>query len=276
MGIEDPKSKKVVKAAVICICILLAFALRPFKIIGAGERGVVLHFGAVENVVLNEGLHFRMPIYTSIEVVDVKTQKLQGKAEAFSKDIQAVATELALNYHVRPELANKLWQEVGEMYVERLIDPAIQESVKAATAKFTAQGLVEERPKVKEEIKLELIKRLENYFAVDEFSIVNFDFSDEYEKAVEAKQVAQQSALKAENDLKRIKVEADQRIAEATAEAEAIKIQAQAITQQGGKDYVMMQWIKSWEKGGSKVPNIITSDKAGAFIFNVDANGKSN
>ena len=88
--------------------------------------------------------------------------------------------------------------------------------------------------------------RLEKYFAIDEFSIIDFSFSDEYEKAVEAKQVAQQSALKAENDLLRIKTEAEGRLAGARAEAEAIKIQAQAITQQGGKDYVQLKAIEKW------------------------------
>lgn len=137
------------------------------------------------------------------------------KALAYSKDIQTVESQLALNYHLKADEVNKLWQEVGDDYESRLIDPSIQESVKAATARFTAQELIEQRARVKDEIKTELFNRLGKYFVVDEFSIIDFSFSDEYEKAVEAKQVAQQSALKAENDLQRIKTEAEQRIAQA-------------------------------------------------------------
>lgn len=165
---------------------------------------------------------------------------------AYSKDIQTVESTIALNYHVKPEAVNKLYQEVGKGYQSRIIDPAIQESVKSATAKFTAQELIEQRPKVKEEIKVELLARLEKYFIVDEFSIINFSFSNEYENAIEEKQVAQQSALKAKNDLERIKTEAEQRVAEAEAEAKAIQIQAEAITQQGGKEYVNLKAIEKW------------------------------
>jgi regulator of protease activity HflC (stomatin/prohibitin superfamily) len=124
----------------------------------------------------------------------------------------------------------------------------VQESVKAATAQFTAQELIELRPKVKDEIRRHLAERLHaRHIVADDFSIVNFDFSDSYEQSVEAKQVAQQNALKAENDLRRIRVEAEQRIAQATAEAEAIRIQAEAIRSQGGSEYVQLQAIAKWD-----------------------------
>lgn len=221
--------KKITKWGVaIVIIIILIFILNPFVLVGAGQRGVVMNFGAVQDNIMGEGLHFRIPIVQQIEKIDVQTKKMQVKATAYSKDIQTVESQLVLNYHLKADVANKLWQEVGGYYESRLIDPAIQESVKASTAKFTAQELIEQRAKVKDEIKSELFNRLSKYIVVDEFSIIDFSFSDEYEKAVEAKQVAQQAALKAENDLQRIKTEAEQRIAQAKAEAEAIKLQSDA------------------------------------------------
>jgi regulator of protease activity HflC (stomatin/prohibitin superfamily) len=239
--------KRVFKIAVLLLLALIIFTiLNPIVIITAGHRGVVLTWGAVSDRVLGEGIHLRIPIMQKVAVIDVQTHKMNVDTLAYSKDIQTVTSKLALNYHVKPELVNRLWQNVGEDYVSRLIDPAVQESVKAATAKFTAQQLIEERPKVKDAIKQELFARLSAYFNVDEFSIVDFTFSKEYERAVEEKQVAQQQALKAENDLTRIKTEAEQRIAQATAEAEAIRIQAQAITQQGGRDYVQLKAIEKW------------------------------
>lgn len=227
------------------ICFLI-FA--PFKIIGAGERGITLRLGAVQDKVLEEGIHWRTPIVESVIAIDVQTQKIEVDAPSFSKDLQNVDTKIALNFHLDPQHVNKLWQEIGSDYADRIIAPAIQESVKAATAQFTAEQLVSERPKVKDEILIVLKGRLApRYISVDDFSIVNFTFSEAYEKAIEEKQVAQQQSLKAENELTRIKVEAQQKIATAQADAESIKIQAQAVTQQGGKDYVQLQAIKRWD-----------------------------
>lgn len=234
------------KWIILAVALVLLIVLFPFKIINAGHRGIVLNGGRVETIV-EEGIRFKFPVFRKIIEIDVQTQKLETEALAYSKDIQTVTTKLALNYHLKPELVENLWNEVGNDFTSRLIDPAIQESVKAATAKFTAQELVEQRPKVKDEIKTELFNRMANYFVVDEFSILDFSFSDEYEKAVEAKQVAQQAALKAENDLKRIETESQQRVVQAEAEAKAIEIQAKAVTQQGGQDYVQLQAILKWD-----------------------------
>lgn len=228
------------------IALMVLLAINPMTIVGAGERGVVLHWGAVQDKTLGEGIHWVTPISEDVEKINVQTQKIEAETLAYSKDIQIVTIKLALNYHVKPELAAKMWQEVGKDFQSRLIDPAIQESAKSAAAKFTAQELVEQRPKVKDEIKTELLARMNTYFVLDEFSITNFDFSDEYEAAVERKQVAQQRAFEQENITKQVEEQAKQRVTEAKAEAEAIKIQAEAITQQGGRDYVQLKAIEKW------------------------------
>jgi len=229
------------------IVIVIITFLFAFTKVGAGERGVVLNWGAVQDVILDEGLHFKIPIYQKIKVLDVKTVKHEVQALSYSKDIQTVDATVALNYHLDPNGVGVLLQEIGTDFESRIIDPSIQESVKAATALFTAQELVSKRPEVKDAIRVELLKRLEGkHIVVDDFSIINFDFSDAYEQAIEQKQTAQQNALKAGNDLKRIQFEADQRVATATAEAEAIRIQAEAITQSGGKDYVNLKAVEKW------------------------------
>ena len=243
---ETTNNNKKIIISIVSGLALLLFIL-SFTVVGAGKRGVVLRLGSV-NRVLDSGLHMKLPFpIETVKKMDVQIRKIETDSSAYSKDIQTVTAKIALNYHLQPESVGLLYAEIGRDYAIRLIDPAIQESVKAATAKFTAQELIEQRPKVKEEIKLILADRLQGkYITVDDFSIVNFDFSDVYETAVEAKQVAQQEALKAENDLTRIKVEANQRIAQAEAEAQAIRIQAQAITQQGGEDYVRLKAIEKW------------------------------
>lgn len=244
----ENSEKRIIKWSITFVVLLIiVLFVNPFVLINAGHRGVVMNFGAVQDIVLEEGLHWRTPIVQRVKSMDVQTQKLEVITLAYSKDIQTVESEIVLNYSLKPDLVNKLYQEVGNDYEMRLIDPAIQESVKSATAKFTAQELIEQRAAVRDEIKAQLFERLSNYFVVTEFSITDFAFSDEYERAVEAKQVAQQSALKAENDLQRVKKEAEQRVAQAMAEAEAIKIQAQAITQQGGRDYVNLKAVEKWD-----------------------------
>jgi len=254
---------KLVKNVIFIFVLVITFAwLSPFVMIGAGERGIVTKFGAVQDKVLSEGIHFRTPIMEKVVKIDVKTQKTEVDAPSFSKDIQNVNTTIALNFHLDPKQVHRLWQEIGSDYEYRIIAPAIQESVKAATAKFTAADLVSERPRVKEEITQALIARLSpRYIVVDDFSIVNFDFADSYEHAVEEKQVAQQNALKAENDLKRISIEAEQRIAQAKGEAEAIRIQSEALKE--NKALIELEAVKKWDgqlpyymMGNSSVPFI--------------------
>ena len=246
------------------VMVAVIVCLSAFKKIDAGERGVILNWGAVQEDVLDEGLHFKIPIYQQIKVLDVKTVKYEIQAEAASKDVQVINTTVALNYHLDPAKVGKLWQEIGKDYESRIIDPAVQESIKAATARFTAQDLIVKRPELRNAIKEELLKKFEGrHLIVDELSIVNLDFSQQYNRAIEQKQVAEQNALKAENDLKRVEFEAEQRVAQAKAEAEAIRIQAEAITSQGGKDYVNLKAIEKWSGNlptqmipGSTVPFI--------------------
>ncbi len=242
----NPNYMKQIRTALIIFGLLVVImGLSPFVQVGSGERGVVTRFGAVQDKVLGEGLHFRIPVMEKVIKIDVKTQKVEVDAPSFSKDLQNVDTTIALNFHLDPTMVHRLWQELGAEYESRIIAPAIQESVKATTAKFTAADLVAERAKVKDEITHSLVDRLKTrYILVDDFSIVNFDFSDAYEHAVEEKQVAQQQALKAENDLRRIQIEADQRVAQAKGEAEAIRIQSAALKE--NQDLIKLEAVKKW------------------------------
>ena len=254
----EEKYKKFIKKGVMGLIILiLAIIFWPLTTIKAGERGIVLRFGAV-NRILESGLHLVLPIGEQIKMINVQTQKEQIDSGAASKDLQTVTAVVALNYHLIPEQVGNLWKTLGGDYKIRIIDPAIQESVKSATAKFTAEELITKRTEVKDLIKLSLTERLlKEFIIVDELSIVNFNFSKSFNEAIESKVTAEQNALTQKNKLEQIKYEAEQiivtakgnaeaRISNATAEAEAIKIQAQAITQQGGRDYVSLKAIEKW------------------------------
>ncbi|MFT6209841.1 MAG: regulator of protease activity HflC (stomatin/prohibitin superfamily), partial [Bacteroidia bacterium] len=152
-------------------------------------------------------------------------------AVSASSDLQDVALSVALNYHILPEKANVVYQTIGVEFKDRIIDPAIQEVMKAVSARYTAEELITKRPAVSAEMQSSLTKRLlSSNISVDAFSIVSFSFSEIFTDAIEAKQTAEQNALKAKRDLDRINVEAKQTIASATAEAEALRLQKMNIS----------------------------------------------
>ena len=220
--------KKVPKRLLVIIGAILVVLLffRPWVQIGPGERGVVLNFGAVQQNVFEEGLHFRIPVMQEIIRMDVKVQKAETDAAAASSNLQDVSSTVAINYHIIPDKANIVYQSIGIHFKERIIDPAVLEVVKAVTAKYTAEELITKRPAVSDAMKLSLTERLlAHNIAVDAFSIVGFSFSKIFMEAIESKQTAEQLALKANRDLERIKIEAEQKITAARAEAESLRLQ---------------------------------------------------
>lgn len=226
---------------------ILFLALSPFTVVGSGNRGVVTRLSAVTGEVLSEGFHWISPL-ESVTEMEVRVKKEETAASAASKDLQVVNANIAVNYHLDATKVALLFQEVGKDYGAKLIAPAVQESVKAATAQFTAEELITKREEVKDKIKFALADKLgKSYIVLDDVLITNFDFSAEFNKAIELKQTAQQDSLRAKNELEKVKIEAEQRVAQAQAEAEAIKIQAQAVTQQGGRDYVQLKAIEKWD-----------------------------
>lgn len=239
--------------------VVVLWLLNPFVIIGPGERGVVLNFGAVQKEVLGEGLHIRVPFMQRIVKVDVKMQKGEGQGDAASKDLQQVTTNVAVNYHLDPARVGETYQTVGNLdAVEtRIILPAVQESVKAATALYTAEELVSRRQEVRDQIRALLRERLgKNGVIVDEFSIVNFAFSREFANAIEAKTTAEQLKLKAMRDLERIRIEGEQKITGAKAEAEALRLQKENVTENLIKLRQIEMQQRAIEKWDGRLPQV--------------------
>ena len=229
----------------VTITIVLFFSV--FYIVHAGERGVLLTFGNPDMTAKTEGLHFKMPFIQHAVILDVKTLKYEADATAASEDLQTVTTKIAVNYHLTPENVPVLYKEIGINYQDRIIQPAVQEVLKASTAQFTAEELITKRNEVKEKIKELLKDRLgSRSIIVEDISITNFDFSEEFNKAIESKVTAEQNALAAKNKLAQIEYEAQQRVTQAKGEAEAIRIQTNAINSQGGENYIQMRAIDKW------------------------------
>ena len=235
------KGPKRLGLIILAVLLFLLF-LHPLVQIGPGQRGIVLNFGAVQKYVLGEGLHFRIPIMQRIVPTDVKVQKSVTSSAAASKDLQEVSSEVALNYHIMPDKVNLVYQSLGIHFKERIIDPAVQEVVKAVTAMYTAEELITKRPAVSDAMKTNLTERLlEHNIAVDAFSIVGFSFASAFTEAIESKQTAEQLALKALRDLDRIKIEAQQKITSARAEAESLRLQRANIS----KDLIELRKIEA-------------------------------
>lgn len=215
--------------AAVVVVVLVVFL--PFAVVPNGHRGVRLTFGSASNEVLSEGLHWRMPIMQTIYRMPVLIERSETDSEAASRDLQRVRTQVVLNYHVDPAQVVRVYRTIGafENIEPRIIDPTIQEAMKAVTALYTAEQLVTKRPEVSDRIRMAVSTRLQRHgVVVDEFAITNFKFSESFDSAIEAKTVAEQQKLKAERDLARIQVEAEQKVAEARGLAESQKLNAEA------------------------------------------------
>ena len=249
---QGPARKTVIRIAVAIVALILLFWLSPFGTIAAGERGVHLRFTAVTGKVFGEGLYFLIPLIETVQMMDVKVQKYEMKSDAASKDLQTVHSVVALNFHIDPERVANMYQDVGLQFGDRIIDPAMQEAIKASTAKFTAEELITKREMVRDDIKAQLTSRLSSRnIIVDEFNIVNFEFSKNFNDAIEAKVTAEQQALAAKNKLEQIKFEADQKIAEARGKAEAITIESNAL-----KSNPQILELRALEKWNGTLPQV--------------------
>ncbi|MGZ8428675.1 MAG: prohibitin family protein [Candidatus Deferrimicrobiaceae bacterium] len=264
-------SKRVGMGIAAVAVLLVLIIMNPFVKIDAGERGVMLNFGAVQGDVLGEGLHLRIPIMQKIVKMDVKIQKSETRSEAASKDLQDIKSVIALNYHIVPDKANWVYQNIGVAFKERIIDPTVQEAVKAVTAKYTAVQLIGERENVSTAIKDALSQKLADYnLFVDGFSVIDFSFSKKFTDAIESKQEAEQFALRAQRDLERIKIEAEQKVAQAKAEAESLRLQKGQIT----KEMIELRKIEAMREAIAKwngtVPNVLFSGGGASPLISLD------
>ena len=188
----------------------------------AGTRGVVLRFGAVTGRVLDEGLYFVTPFVNTVAIMDVKIQKHVSSARAASADLQDVSTEVTVNYRLDSAQVDSVYRDVRLAYVATLLTPAVEESIKSVTAEFQAEELITRRADVRDDIEATLKERVSGFgISIEAVSITDFQFSSIFSQSIEAKVVAVQSALEAENKLLEVEIEAKQVEARAKGEADA-------------------------------------------------------
>jgi prohibitin 1 len=219
--------------AVLIFIFVIAFF--PLVVVGAGQRGIVFNNASgIENRILNEGVHIRIPFLEAVTKVSVRVQKTDVKAEAASKDLQTVTTDIVVNWHMNAGRVNRIYQEVGneEAVEDRILAPAVNEVVKAATAQKTASEILSKRAELKRDIDQALSNRLKRYDVVlDDVSIVNVSFTPEFNKAIEAKQIAQQQAEQAKFLVEK-----------ARSESEANRVKQESITPQILQQRALEKW----------------------------------
>lgn len=269
----NSKVKKIIPiaAVIIVIAIILSFSI---VIVPAGSTGVVMTLGKVSDNVMQEGLHFKVPFVQNVAIISNKIQKQEVQANAVSKDLQTVESEIAVNYRVGLDSSANIYKNIGERYEEIVLLPAVQESMKSVSAKYTAEELITLRAQVGEEIKASLEEKVSEYgIVIEKFSIVNFDFSEEFNEAIEAKQVAEQNLIKTKTEQEQAIViaeaEAQKKLIAAQAEADAITAKAQAqadanklLAESLSDNVVEYEKIQKWD---GKLPTVTGSDALISF-----------
>jgi regulator of protease activity HflC (stomatin/prohibitin superfamily) len=248
-----------ITAIIIIIIAGGALSTMGFKRVPAGYRGVLLTWGKPEDKILGEGLNFVIPFIQSVELMNVQVQVAESTESAATNDLQEVSATVAVNFRLDPLAVNEIYRELRQDYVSRVIKPNIEESLKAATAQFKAEELITERL---------------HLFDIDVIavSLTDFQFSQSFAAAIEAKVTAEQSALEAKNKLEQIRFEAQQQVIQAEAEknatiaralgeAQAVIIEADAtaaaielITAQMTAEYAQYLWLTQWD---GKLPLVV-------------------
>ena len=245
-----------VASKVFFLLFLLALFACFCVIINAGERGVVMRFGAVQPEIFDEGIHFIVPLIYSVKKITVRIQSQEISAEASSKDLQDVYTDVALNWHIIPEKINLLFQQIGDeqSVINNIINPAVEEVLKAVMAMYTAEEIITKRGEVKQNVDRSLTERLSPYYVcVDDISLVHVHFSQRFSDAVEAKQVAEQEAKRAEFVALKASKEAEAKVNLARGEAEAQRLLRENLT----PELLERQAIEKWN---GELPFIVGGD----------------
>lgn len=249
----------------VSILISLTLVFGSFTTVQPGQKALIIRFGTIRKT-LDSGISLKAPLIDRVVKLDIQTQKLETEATAASRDLQNTTARIAVNYQLESGNEEKLYSTIGLNYETTILNPAVQESVKAATAKYTAEELITKREAVREDIKDNLKDRLNGrYILISDVNIINFEFSESFNQAIEAKVTAEQEALASKNKLEQTKYEAEQRVVQAKAEAEAIRIQSDALKNNQG--LVELEAVKKWngvlptQMLGNTVPFINLSNK---------------
>lgn len=236
------------------ICVVLVLGLFMFfassTVVPTGHIGVVTLYSKVQERYLDAGFHLVKPFVESVHAVDIRTQKYQATVEGSAKDLQIVNIVMSINYQIKAEKASTLYAKVGANYNDTILNPALQSGLKAVIAKFTAEEMITKRDEVSRTITEELNARLEEYFTITAVNLEDIGFTEEYNRAIEAKTTNEQKALAEKAQLEIIKVQNEQKINTAEAEAKIRELQSESVTEKSLEQLrleIQRELVNKWD-----------------------------
>jgi regulator of protease activity HflC (stomatin/prohibitin superfamily) len=230
---------------IILTLLILAIISTFFVVIPAGKRGILMEFGQVKEVILAEGLHPLIPVVNTVEKLSVRVQKQEIIVQAACQDLQNISLEVALNWHLDASKIYLVFQQIGNQnqIIDKIINPSLSEVIKSVTAQYTAEEMITQRSQVKTEVDTKLCDRLKIYYILmDDLSFLNIHFSDRFQEAVEAKQIAEQEARRAGFIAKKALKKAEAKVNLAKGEAEANRLIQASLT----PEILQRQTLKKW------------------------------
>ncbi len=255
--------------------IVILAAFNSYVIITPGQAGVLSVLGKAKDGVLLEGLHFKPPFVSSVDIYDVTVQKFEVPAQSSTKDLQDLSASFAINFRLDPTqvVAIRRTQGTLQNIVAKIIAPQTQESFKIAAAKRTVEEAITRRSELKEDFDNALSTRLEKYgILVLDTSVVDLNFSPEFARAVEDKQIAEQRAQRAVYITQEAEQQAQAEVNRAKGKAEAQRLLAETLKEQGGGLVLQKEAIEAWREGGAQMPRVLVMDRSGKnsvpFLFN--------
>lgn len=239
--------------------IVVIVVLLSFFIVSPGEVAVKTRLGEVVGS-YSEGIYFKIPLIEKVVKFSIQIQRADIKTQAFSKDLQTMDSHLVVNHRVQKETIVSIYRNLGPRYVDTIVDPITQEVFKSIAAKYSAERIIAERSQLVEELNKEVKARLtEKEIIVTDISVVDLDFTDQFLKAVEDKQIAEQQAKMSEKLVEKAKKDAEQVIARARAEAESLRMQREAVTSQLIELRKVEAQLKAIEKWNGVMPYYVGS-----------------
>lgn len=256
--------------------VVLLFASSSFVIINPGQAGVISILGKAQRGALLEGLHFKPPLISYVDVYDLTVQKFEVPAQSSTKDLQDLSARFAINFRLDPDQVVEIRRKQGSLanIVSKIIAPQTQESFKIAAARRTVEEAITQRDKLKEDFDIALGSRLEKYgILVLDTSVVDLAFSAEFAKAVEEKQIAEQRARRAVYVAQEAEQEAQAEINRAKGRAEAQRLLAETLKAPGGVLVLQKESIEAWRDGGAQMPKVLVmgseANSSIPFLFNL-------
>jgi regulator of protease activity HflC (stomatin/prohibitin superfamily) len=229
----------------VLLLLALALASQFFALVPAGHEGVLLRFGAVQPQVLSEGIHPILPGRDRLTPLSLRLQSRQFRSEAATRDLQDVGFDVAVTWHLQPGLGARTYQRLGDgaAMVSTVIEPAVEDGLKAVVASFRAEELITQREQVKAALRQLLEQRLAaQNLGLDAVDLLQVDFSEPFRQAVEAKQVAEQEARRAEYEAMKAQRLAQARVFQAEGEARAQQLLQSGLTPEVLEHQAIEKW----------------------------------